>query len=122
MYNYLSKNIMLTMLEKALYDNNYFRLSGYFRVFQKNPTHSDNNFIDGTTANDFLIIYNLNSQLRSLILQGTALLEVTLRSHIAYELSCDGHTYDYADEKFYRIDTSKISEELKNRIIDSRYW
>lgn len=108
-----------SMLEKALYDNNYFRLSGYFRVFQKNPTHSDNNFIDGTAANDFLIIYNLDSQLRSLILQGTALLEVTLRSHIAYELSCDGHAYDYADEKFYRIDTSKISEEVKNRIVDS---
>ena len=53
-----------------LYNNNYYRLSGYFRVFQIDPSNGDNRFIAGTTEEAFITPYSLDAKLRALILQG----------------------------------------------------
>lgn len=71
----------------VLLDCNYYRLSGYFRAFQIDPSHGNNRFRNGTHIRDFMIPYLMDEQLRLLILRGTSSLEQTLRAHFAYYLA-----------------------------------
>ena len=41
----------------VLLDCNYYRLSGYFRAFQIDPSHGNNRFRNGTHIRDFMIPY-----------------------------------------------------------------
>lgn len=70
--------------ELFLLKNNYYRLSGYWRKFQKNPGINDDNFIDGTTFEDIAAIYELDAQLRSLLQMGLGIFEICFRSNFAY--------------------------------------
>lgn len=88
-------------LKNFLYDCNYYRLSGYFRAFQRDPKHGDNRFILGTTLDDFLIPYLMDEQLRSRILEGTAILERTVGARFSYLLAQAGEAYTYLDESSY---------------------
>lgn len=78
-------------LRRVLFDCNYYRLSGYFRPFQVNPAAGDNRYRPGTRDVDFLVPYAMDEKLRNIILKGTAKVELTLRSRIAYLLASDGN-------------------------------
>lgn len=52
-------------MRRILFDSNYYRLSGYFRAFQNDPAHGDNNFKSGVAATDFLEPYRLDGELRT---------------------------------------------------------
>ncbi|MBX4250640.1 Abi family protein [Bifidobacterium longum subsp. infantis] len=80
-------------LRRALFDCNYYRLSGYFRSFQINPANGGNRFKTGTRDVDFLIPYMMDEELRNIILKGTAKVELALRSRFAYLLALDGNAY-----------------------------
>ncbi|MFC2616561.1 MAG: Abi family protein [Scardovia wiggsiae] len=67
-----------------LFDCNYYRLSGYFRVFQKDPVNGNNSFKANTRFDDFYTPYYKDEKLRALILGGISLFEITLRSRFAY--------------------------------------
>ncbi|MDU3532310.1 MAG: Abi family protein [Alloscardovia omnicolens] len=100
-----------------LYNNNYYRLSGYFRVFQIDPSNGDNRFIAGTTEEDFIAPYILDAKLRALILQGISILEITLRSRFAYEIAQDGHAYDYVSLSAYKHLAKRKTSSYQERLI-----
>lgn len=85
-----------------LLDNNYYRLSAYFRPFQKDPANGDNDFRPGAKVSDFLTPFMLDDQFRRLILEGTSRLELTLRARLAYNLALNGDAYNYDEPDSYR--------------------
>lgn len=103
-------------LRRALFDCNYYRLSGYFRVFQVDPAHGDNGFRPGTRDVDFLTPYALDSRLRSIVLKGTARVEVTLRSRFAYLVANDGGAYSYMDPDSY---IGGRNAAIRDRLLDN---
>ncbi|WP_418969676.1 Abi family protein [Alloscardovia omnicolens] len=100
-----------------LYNNNYYRLSGYFRAFQISPAQGDNRFISGTTDEDFIVPYILDTKLRELILKGISVLEISIRSHFAYEISQDGHAYDYISLSAYTCPSSAKNQSSRETLI-----
>ena len=88
-------------MRHILFNSNYYRLSGYFRAFQNDPAHDDNSFRSGITVADFLEPYRLDAELRSMILRGTALIELTVRSRFAYLVARNGGAYTYMDINSY---------------------
>jgi abortive infection bacteriophage resistance protein len=63
-----SRNLILTDEHKAehfLFQNNYYRLSGYWRKYQINPDNGDNNFKKDTIFEEILVIYELDTLLRN---------------------------------------------------------
>lgn len=85
-----------------LLDSNYYRLSAYFRPFQKDPANGDNSFRPGTKASDFLTPFTMDDRFRHLILEGTSRLELTLRARFAYNLAQSGNAYTYDEPISYR--------------------
>lgn len=75
--------------EDFLFQNNYYRLSGYWRKYQTNPDSGDNNFKDGTAFEKILAIYELDASLRNLLQRGLGIFEISFRSKIAY---CMAHS------------------------------
>ena len=73
--------------ENILYQHNYYRLSGYWRKFQTDPKNGKDKFKDGTTFEEILEIYNLDSQLRNLLSKGIGIFEVCFRSNFVYWMS-----------------------------------
>src|SRR5689334_14209107 len=72
---------------RLLVDNNYYRLSGYWRYFQIDPRKGDNQFAAATTIGHIENVYTLDNQLRAILLEGLSVLEVTFRSRFAYYLA-----------------------------------
>ena len=66
---------------KSLSELNYYRLSGYSLVLRKNDK-----FYPGVTFEDIMEIYNFDKELKIILLGYLEDIEVSLRSHIAYEL------------------------------------
>jgi len=67
--------------------NNYYRLSGYWRKYQINPDIGDNNFVDGTTFEKIVAIYELDTRLRTLLQKGIGMFEICFRSKFAYQIA-----------------------------------
>lgn len=65
----------------ALYELNYYRLSGYTLTLRKNDI-----FYKGITFDDVMQIYNFDKELKVILLKYLEDIEVSLRTHIAYEL------------------------------------
>ncbi|WP_238552279.1 Abi family protein [Bifidobacterium cuniculi] len=105
-------------LRSALLDNNYYRLSGYFRVYQIDPAHGDNRFHEGTKDTDFLLPYKLDRGLRSIIVDGMARLEVPLRSRFAYYAAQNGGAYTYLDAESYRDRRDKHGNPLRDGLLE----
>jgi abortive infection bacteriophage resistance protein len=104
------------VMKRILFDNNYYRLSGYFRAFQLDPEHGKNQFSSDANVDRFLIPYKRDFQLRNLILQGTSRLELTIRSRFAYLLAQNGDKYDYENPDLYilsQLKTQKKQDTLK---------
>lgn len=89
------------ILKRWLYDNNYYRLSAYFRPLQVDPRHGKNSFKRGTHSDDFMTPYFLDQQLRSILQYGTAKVEQVVSARFAYLLACHGHVYDYLRPETY---------------------
>ena len=104
-------------LRRVLFDCNYYRLSGYFRPFQVNPAAGDNRYRPGTRDVDFLVPYAMDEKLRNIILKGTAKVELTLRSRIAYLLASDGNAYTYMDPESYQDVRNKRGELLRDNLL-----
>ncbi|WP_137655583.1 Abi family protein [Bifidobacterium moukalabense] len=104
-------------LRRMLFDCNYYRLSGYFRPFQVNPAAGDNRYRPGTRDVDFLIPYEMDEELRNIILKGTAKVELALRSRFAYLLASDGGAYTYMDPESYQAVRNKRGELLRDNLL-----
>lgn len=110
-------------MRRILFDANYYRLSGYFRAFQRDPAHGDNGFRPGVSVGDFLGPYRLDGELRSLVLRGTALVELVVRSRFAYLIAQHGGAYSYADSESYEPAANRRGDELRVSLTDNiRKW
>lgn len=65
----------------ALAEENYYRISGYMLTFKKND-----DFLKGTTFSNILDVYHFDRELRLFLLGELEKVEISLRTHIAYEL------------------------------------
>ncbi len=108
-----------TRLRRALFDCNYYRLSGYFRSFQINPANGDNRFKAGTRDVDFLVPYMMDEELRNIILKGTAKVELALRSRFAYLLASNGDAYTYMDPGSYQAVRNKRGVLLRDGLLNN---
>ncbi|WP_240541217.1 Abi family protein [Bifidobacterium santillanense] len=75
---------------------------GYFRAFQTDPAHGDDTLRPGITTRDFLEPYRLDEELRTLVLRGTATVELVTRSRFAYLIASNGGAYSYLDMDAYQ--------------------
>jgi abortive infection bacteriophage resistance protein len=73
--------------ERFLSRNNYYRLSGYWRKYQINPDAGDNNFVDGTTFEKIIAIYERDARLRNILQKGIGVFEICFRSKFAYQIA-----------------------------------
>lgn len=74
--------------EKAKYyleNLNYYRLCGYWLIFEKN--HEIHQFKDNTYFEDILNLYIFDRELRLLLLDAIERIEVSIRSKFAYHLT-----------------------------------
>ncbi|MDY6052315.1 MAG: Abi family protein [Rothia sp. (in: high G+C Gram-positive bacteria)] len=88
-------------LEGFLATQNYYRFSGYFK--QLIDTALPDTFRQGTTLEQLLAVYRIDSQIRLLIFQGVQVLEPIIRTRVAYRLAdggVEGPTY-YLKKKAY---------------------
>lgn len=102
--------------ELFLLKNNYYRVSGYWRKFQKNPGINDDDFIDGIMFEDIVTIYELDAQLRHILQKGLGVFEICFRSAFAYHVahSCPDGAQSYLQLSSYnnRISKGEHPEEL----------
>lgn len=81
----------------------YFRLSGYWRFFQIDPAASNNIFTHGTEFSTVLDLYLLDTELRNLLLEGLAEVEIALRSSIVANMCVPGQFgTEYLDPQIYK--------------------
>lgn len=92
------------VVARLLVDNNYYRLSGYWRYFQVRPARGDNRFTAAGTVAQIASVYTFDHDLRSILMEGLAALEVTFRSRLAYFIA-DGMSVDcYTDARSFVSD------------------
>jgi abortive infection bacteriophage resistance protein len=110
-----SRNLVLADERKAehfLFQNNYYRLSGYWRKYQINPDNGDNNFKRDTTLGEILAIYELDALLRNFLQKGIGIFEICFRSKFAYYMA---HSETNGQFLYLRQDSynDKISKNEK---------
>jgi len=110
-----SRNLIFEREDEAdntLSLNNYYRLSGYWRNFQIDPKNGNNDFKEGVKFEKILEIYNLDFQLRNLLLKGIGIFEVSFRSKLSYYIahSQEQGMYSYLTAETY---TDKVSKGEK---------
>jgi abortive infection bacteriophage resistance protein len=82
--------------------NNYFRLSGYARYFQRAPHLGENQFLAGSQFDAIRELHDADEQLRTDTLSQLARVEILLRSHAAYVVAHEfGATGAYLTDAFY---------------------
>ncbi|WP_170169567.1 Abi family protein [Plantibacter flavus] len=103
-------------LPRARMTHGYFRLSGYWRYFQIDPSAGRNAFLHGTEFLEVLDIYRLDAELRNLLLEGISEVEVALRASLIANLCTPGGLgTEYLQETTYsdRVDASGRSHRAK---------
>ncbi|MBQ9058081.1 MAG: Abi family protein [Atopobiaceae bacterium] len=64
----------------------YYRLSGYWYIFKRNPGTEDESFIDGTSFDRVWDLYLFDRDFRLIVLDAIERVEVYIRSQLAYRL------------------------------------
>ena len=98
--------------EQFILKNNYYRLAGYWRKYQINSDKGKNIFVDNTTFEQIISLYELDALLGNILQKGFRIFEVCLRSKFAYYMAHsepDGQ-FLYLQQNSYN---NKISEKEK---------
>lgn len=107
-----------SLLPGALLGIGYFRLSGYWRYFQVNPAKGGNNFQPGV---DFAKVFDLHqhdAELRNLLLEGLAEIEIALRTIlIAHTCAIGGPGTEYLQASSYRESYDKTGALLRDKLL-----
>lgn len=105
-------------LSRALVDHGYFRLSGYWRYFQIDPRAGRNAFEHGSDFRDVYDVYSADADLRNLLLEGLAELEIALRAMLTAKLCArGGEGAEYLREDIYVDWQAESGEELRIRLL-----
>ncbi len=108
---------MLTKLQHI----NYYRLSAYFLPFQY-PKNSENKnkFLPNTTFEDIIKLYYFDTELRKIIFEAIEVIEIYLRTQIAYYHSKSYDAFGYLDIKNLRANMQKEFDELHQDILKEK--
>lgn len=92
---------------------NYYRLSAYWLSFEQDDKHT---FRDGTSFERVLELYIFDRELRLLMLDAIERIEVSVRSHFAYELSQKYGAYPHLKAELFNPlhRYNKVLEKLKS--------
>lgn len=105
-------------LVRALVSHGYFRLSGYWRYFRPGLADGDDSFAHGTDFSQVMAMYQDDADLRNLLLEGIAELEVALRSAmVAYLCVPGGSGTEYLDPSTYGDRVDAGGTLLRDRLL-----
>lgn len=98
------------LVENALRNLNYYRLSGYWMYFEdcRTPHH----FKSGTKFENILELYDFEKELRSYIFEGISRFEVSLRTQVAHQIGMKYGSHSYLQPE-YSKDFSVWLENMK---------
>jgi abortive infection bacteriophage resistance protein len=109
-----------TELARFLYDNSYYRLSGYWRYFQNAPHRGDNRFIAGATLSNIRDVYAFDATLRNILMEGLCDFEVAVRGRLAYHMSEANDGVDsYLRPSTYLPSTYDNGTEMRVALLDA---
>lgn len=92
---------------------NYYRLSAYFLPFQnKKDSTNPNQFLPNTTFEDIIKLYYFDTKLRKIIFEAIEVIEIYLRTQIAYYHSQKYGAFGYLDIATLRGNYLKEFDEL----------
>ena len=112
-----NKQYALSKLEHI----NYYRLSGYFLPYQhKKNSLNTNQFLPDTTFEDIIKLYYFDTELRKIIFEGIEVIEIYLRTQIAYFHSKHYGAFGYLDIANLRTNYQKEFDELHLDILKEK--
>lgn len=85
-----------------MHKTNYYRLSGYLRWFQNDPSAGDNGFRPGSSLEEVKRVYEFDQQLRLLVGSAIAEFEVEFRAVLSYKLAERLSPTGYSLERNYK--------------------
>lgn len=100
---------------------NYYRLSAYFLPFQY-PKNSENKnkFLPKTTFEDIIKLYYFDTELRKIIFEAIEVIEIYLRTQIAYYHSKSYDAFGYLDISTLRANKQTEFDELNQDILKEK--
>lgn len=105
-------------LLSALMTHGYFRLSGYWRYFQTDPSRGGNAFVTGTRFSEVFAVYKVDADLRNLLLEGLAEVEVALRASLTANLCVPGADgMEYQEPSTYLDRCDRRGDQLRDRLL-----
>ncbi|GGD83253.1 Abi family protein [Microbacterium murale] len=105
-------------LHRALASVGYFRLSGYWRYFQVQPSQGVNRFEPGANIASIMDCYHSDAALRNLLMEGLAEVEVAARAVLVAKLCKAGGSGDeYLDPKTYDAAYDAKGNSLTNALL-----
>jgi abortive infection bacteriophage resistance protein len=109
-------------LSRFLLNANYFRASGYWRLFQNDPLSPQSGFRSGISFSDIQAIYDWDNELRHQLLRGLADYEVVFRARFAYYFSLQFEPESFATPDVHREifrDTKRGLLNLRSELLNS---
>ena len=107
-------------LARFLLDVNYYRASGYWRLFYNDPNDSNSGFRPNITFKQINRLYDWDVELRRLLMSGLALYEITFRARFAhfFAMCCEPDSYrrSSAFNQVYRQTHSGMLSLRKNTL------
>ncbi|WP_124054427.1 Abi family protein [Arcanobacterium ihumii] len=112
-------------LECFLEKTAYYRFSGYFREFQVDPRHGENEFVQGTTLNELAELIELDARLRVKLLEALTIIELRARTAFSHQAGrVLGEKAFYLNPEYYlnvpgKVDglIQKIERDLKRSML-----
>lgn len=100
---------------------NYYRLSAYFLPFQyeKNSPNKDH-FLPDTTFEDIIRLYYFDTELRKIIFEAIEVIEIYMRTQIAYHHSKKFGAFGYLDIRNLRENYQAAFDELHQDILKEK--
>lgn len=112
-----NKQYALSKLEHI----NYYRLSAYFLPFQnKKDSTNPNQFLANTAFEDIIKLYYFDTELRKIIFEAIEVIEIYLRTQIAYYHSQKYGAFGYLDITTLRDNYQSEFDELHQDIIKEK--
>ncbi|GGC43557.1 hypothetical protein GCM10011371_33700 [Novosphingobium marinum] len=97
----------------------YYRLSAYWLYFEHPKGTPGPRFKPGTSFDQVTALYDLDRNLRRIVMRGCEHVEVALRGSWAHQLALIGDGHSFLDPSHYKA-RDAFYKSLGNYILDSR--
>jgi abortive infection bacteriophage resistance protein len=108
-------------LDDVIFSNGYFRLNGYLRYFES-LEGKNKIFTCDTDLFDIVKIYELDSELRSLILKAEEIFEIAFRARFSYFFSVFFDPYSYLIKSIYKLSKNKNKSFAEELVREIKKW